>query len=193
MCVNYNQLIKNWHNKETSNDEYFSKFVFEYLAFIAHLRTHRYPESDKDRTALQNLKQDSDLKTKYLDKLNQSEKNSWDILINEFKTNGRFGNASGLKGIEELKWWNHICSIKHNCLDQSSGCGNLPDGYTEFDVNMKGIIFSEEDWPNMIEFWSAVRNNLFHGSKDPERPRDQLLVEHGYKTLYPLVEILISD
>ena len=191
MCVNYNQLIKNWHNKETSNDEYFSKFVFEYLAFIAHLRTQKSPRSNDDRTALQNLKQDSDLKDKYLSKLYQSKNNSWNILINEFKTNARFGNASGLNGVKELKWWNHTCNSNKFC--KNSGCQNLPDGYTEFDDSMKGIIFSEEDWPNMIEFWSAVRNNLFHGSKDSGRRRDQLLVEHGYKTLYPLVEILLLD
>jgi hypothetical protein len=45
----------------------------------------------------------------------------------------------------------------------------------------------------MIEFWRTVRDNLFHGSKDPESERDQLIVEHGYKTLRPLVEIFLSD
>jgi hypothetical protein len=191
--VNYNQLIRNWHNKETSNEDYFSKFVFEYLAFIAYLRTQKYPSSKDDRTALQNLKQDSDLKDTYLNKLNQHEKNSWNILITEFTTNAKFGNASSLNGVEELRWWNHTCNTDNSDIKKKSGCGDLPYGYTEFDDNMKSIIFNEKDWPNMIEFWCAVRNNLFHGSKDPERPRDQLVVKHGYKTLYPLVEMLLSD
>lgn len=44
----------------------------------------------------------------------------------------------------------------------------------------------------MVEFWSAIRNNLFHGTKDPQDKRDRILVENGYKTLRELVEILLA-
>ncbi len=35
----------------------------------------------------------------------------------------------------------------------------------------------------MVEFWYAVRNNLFHGGKNPTIKRDCFLVEHAYRTL----------
>jgi len=188
--MDFNQIIKNWHAK-ASGEDYFSKFVFEYLAFIAYLRTHKYPLLDNDRKALQKLKQDNELKRKYLANLNSIEKKSWGILISEFQISARLRNTSSLDVVEDLKWWNHVCDSDNFCCN--SGCGNLPNGYTEFNNDMKGIIFGEKDWPNMIEFWRAVRDNLFHGSKDPKRERNQLLVEHGYKTLRPLVEIFLSD
>ncbi len=34
----YYNLIKGWHSK-ASSDDYFGKFMFEYLAFIAYLKT----------------------------------------------------------------------------------------------------------------------------------------------------------
>lgn len=177
--MNYNQLIKNWHIK-ASDEDYFSKFVFEYLAFIAYLRTQKYPNSSNDRVALQKLKQDADLKQKYFEKLSQSEKESWSKLKSEFETNGRLGNASGLGDIEELKWW--------NCP-----CDDLNMQTPEDRNKTKGVFHSLEDWENMVEFWRAIRDNLFHGSKDPEQARDQLVIKHGYKTLKPLVEIFLAE
>jgi hypothetical protein len=177
--MNYNQLIKNWHTK-ASDEDYFSKFVFEYLAFIAYLRTQKYPNSANDRVVLQKLKQDTDLKQSYLVKLSQAEKESWSKLKIEFETNGRLGNASGLNNVEELKWWNF------------SG-DDLITQTTEDRSKTKGVLHSLEDWENMVEFWRAIRDNLFHGSKDPEQERDQLVIEHGYKTLKPLVEIFLAE
>lgn len=188
--MDYNQLIKNWHSKASEAD-YFSKFIFEYLAFIAYLRTQKYQLSNNDREVLQKLKQDSELKIKYFKKLNSIEKKSWRILIDEFQNRARLGNTSSLSNVEEVKWWNHICDVNAFC--GNSGCGNLPDGCMGFNDSMKGVIFNGEDWPNMIEFWRTIRDNLFHGSKDPARERDQLVVEHGYKTLRPLVEIFLSN
>ena len=43
----------------------------------------------------------------------------------------------------------------------------------------------------MVEFWYSIRNNLFHGTKDPEVERDRKLVEFGYKTLSSLMEIFV--
>ena len=44
--MGYKDLIKNWHSK-ASDEDYFSKFVFEYLAFIAHLKTQLFESSDR--------------------------------------------------------------------------------------------------------------------------------------------------
>jgi len=41
----YYSLIKNWHSK-ASEEDYFSKFMFEYMAFIAYLRTQWLSESE---------------------------------------------------------------------------------------------------------------------------------------------------
>ena len=177
--MNYNQLIKNWHHK-ASDEDYFSKYVFEYLSFTAYLRTQKYQDSQNDRDVLQRLKRENNLGDKYLESLGEDVKQSWVVLKNEFDTNGRLGNASGLGNVEELKWWN--CS-----------CNNL-DQQTEDDKRkIKGVFHSLNDWENMVEFWRAIRDNLFHGSKDPEERRDKLVVEHGYKTLKPLVELLINE
>jgi hypothetical protein len=52
----------------------------------------------------------------------------------------------------------------------------------------KGIVRSLKDWGNMVEFWYAIRNNLFHAGKDPSVLRDQFLVEHAFKTLNVFME-----
>ena len=57
----------------------------------------------------------------------------------------------------------------------------------------QGKIRDLNDWENMVEFWHSIRNNLFHGSKNPQDDRDQLLIENGYKTLSPLVGILLEN
>lgn len=177
--MNYDQLIKNWHTK-ASDEDYFSKFVFEYLAFIACLRTKKFQESQSDRGALQKLKRDHFFKDRYLDSINEGEKQSWNLLKIEFDTNGRLGNASGLRNVEELKWWNCSCDDLNQQTEDDKG-------------KIKGVLHSLEDWENMVEFWRAIRDNLFHGSKDPEERRDKLVVEYGYKTLKPLVELLINE
>ena len=66
--MNYNQLIKNWHNKAARKD-YFSKFVFEYLAFIAYIKTQLFNDVESDRNAIQKLKQDQRIKNDYLRKI----------------------------------------------------------------------------------------------------------------------------
>lgn len=53
-------------------------------------------------------------------------------------------------------------------------------------------IESKEDWNNLIEFIYIVRNNLFHGEKNPESLRDFDMVFYAYKLLMPLVIILLS-
>ena len=46
-----------------------------------------------------------------------------------------------------------------------------------------GVLRSTDDWENIVEFWYGVRNNLFHGGKNPSIGRDIFLVKHAYETL----------
>jgi hypothetical protein len=176
--MEYLDSIKNWYTK-ASDEDYFSKFVFEYLAFITYLRTQKYPDSNNDRGVLQKLKQDSDLKQKYLSSLTDNEKESWRKIIDELNK-ARLGNASSLNSVEEIKWWN--CS--HNELNQQTD---------EEKNKIRGVLHSLEDWENMIEFWRAIRDNMFHGSKNSKKERDEKLVKYGYKTLKPLVDIFLNE
>ncbi len=52
----------------------------------------------------------------------------------------------------------------------------------------EGRVHSLENWPNMVEYWYSVRNNLFHGGKNPNIGRDVFLVERAFATLRALVE-----
>lgn len=176
--MNYNQLIKNWHTK-ASDEDYFSKFVFEYLSFIAYLKKKKFVDATNDRNAIQKLKQDELIKNLYLQKITSDEvvKESWEKIKNELDR-APLGNVSG-NGfeVEEIKWWN---------------CSSI-QLTTQTDPISSGKIRDLNDWENMVEFWYSIRNNLFHGSKNPEGDRDKLVVKHGYKTLKPLVEIFIAD
>lgn len=179
--MDYKDLIKNWHNK-ASDEDYFSKFVFEYLAFIAHLKTQLFHSDDTDRNAIQKLKQKSTIKNDYLNRIQakSSLSGDWNRIKIELES-GRLGNLSrNLTNIEEFKWWN--CS--HNRLEQQT---------EEEKSKLKGLIHSFNDWENMVEFWHSIRNNLFHGAKDPEKERDQFVVKYGYKTLKELIEMLLHD
>jgi len=179
--INYDSLIRNWHIK-ASEEDYFSKFVFEYLAFIAFLKQKKFTDCSKDRIAIQCLKQDRGIKTDYLEKIqnNRQLKKAWENITQEL-SNASLGNTSGGGNeIEEIKWWN--CS--HQDLQQQT---------EEEKRKIKGVIHNLNDWENMVEYWSAIRNNLFHGTKNPQDKRDRILVENGYKTLREVVEILLSE
>jgi hypothetical protein len=178
--MDYDQLIKNWHAK-ASNEDYFSKFVFEYLAFTAFLRKKKFKDCKSDRCALQHLKQCA-VKSAYLSKV-QSDiglKRSWEKIKKELERAPLGDVSGGGDAVEAVKWWN--CSH----LDFQSQTNEEKN-------RIKGIIHSFEDWENMVEFWGVVRNNLFHGGKNPEERRDNILVEHGFVTLRALMEILLVE
>lgn len=179
--MNYKELIKNWHTK-ASEEDYFSKFVFEYLAFIAHLKTQIYRSNNLDRHAIQEFKRNQEIKQKYIRRINtnSSLKEDWEYIKQKLEET-RLGNASrDLNDVEEIKWWN--CT--HNELSQMT---------PEEKNKTKGVIHSLEDWGSMVEFWYSIRNNLFHGAKDPDRERDQFAVKYGFKTLKELMEILLNE
>jgi len=176
--MDYDQLIKNWHTK-ASDEDYFSKYVFEYLAFIAFLKKKKFTNLSGDRNAIQKLKQNEDIKNLYLKKFisDQNIQNAWQNIKNELDR-VRLGNVSqNGEGVEEIKWWNY------------SGDQLPPDA----NINDKGVLRDLTDWGNMVEFWYSIRNNLFHGGKDPQDERDQILVENGYKTLSALMEMLLQE
>jgi len=177
--MNYNQLIKNWHS-QAADEDFFSKFIFEYLAFIAFLKKKEFTHATSDRMAVQYLKRDEQYKNEYLREIqrNIELQGSWEAIRIEL-SRAPLGNASGNEEVQDIVWWN--CSQIHL------------DDQTEEDRNkIKGVIYDWNDWENMVEFWCSIRNNLFHATKNPRDARDQLLVEYGYKTLRPLVEVLLN-
>lgn len=182
--MNYLELINNWHQKAASDttDEYFSKYVFEYLAFIASLITQRFEwvKLRDDRHAIQLLKQDADLKQKYLEKISQLDELSkaWEKIKLELDQRPlgqvRMGNNA-----KDIVWWN--CSH----IEVNQMIAEEREMHT-------GVLHDMQDWGNMIEFWVGIRNNLFHGMKNPESRRDKFVVEYGYKTIKELIPILLS-
>jgi len=82
--------------------------------------------------------------------------------------------------VEQIRWWN--CS--HDSLQQKTA---------EENARECGVLVSLYDWENMVEFWYSIRNNLFHGGKDPDVARDQLMVKNGYLTLRELLEMLLNE
>jgi len=184
--MDYDGLIRNWHTR-AGEEDYFSKFVFEYLAFIAYVKTKLYFSRDSERTvtdrnAIQQLKRDADKKRSYLDRIHGhlELRKAWEKIKNELD-HAPLGNVSrASEYVEEIKWWN--CSH-----------ANLNEKTPKEESKISGVLHSLDDWENMIEFWYSIRNNLFHGGKDPEKERDQLAVEFGYKTLRELVTMLLYE
>jgi hypothetical protein len=178
--MNYDQLIKNWHTK-ASDEDYFSKYIFEYLAFIAFLKKKKFTNTRFDREAIQKLKRDN-VKNQYLAKVsnNTALHKSWKKVIDELNK-VRLGNVSrNGNGVEEIEYWNCSHNDRHSKTEEEK-------------QKSLGVVHGFDDWENMVEFWHSIRNNLFHGGKDPQDTRDQLLVENGYKTLRPLMEVFILD
>jgi len=173
----YNPLIRAWHDKGAEGD-CFARFVFQYLSFIAHIKNNLFYDARSDREAIQSLKRDNRIRHNYLALINQDEEleQAWTEIIDELK-NKPLHNSSFDPDYPEIdKWWN---------ID-----GNRP--ITD-DQQPMGIVKAIDDWVNMVEFWYSVRNNLFHGGKDPNIGRDIFLVDQAFITLRPLVESEISS
>ena len=162
--MNFEKLIQNWHSKKIVPEDYFSNFIFEYLAFIAYLKKVAYFEGS-DRVTINQLKDDARFASQYKEiiKADLSLQQTWEYLIVELKSNP-ITNVTSPRQLE--KHW---------------------------DGAKLGVIVSTEDWKNTVEFWYTVRNNLFHGLKDPESSRDMKMAEYAYKTLSPLVDIFVSQ
>ena len=178
--MNYNDLIKKWHAK-ASEEDYFSKYMFEYLAFIAILRKKGFMGAKNDRHAIQLLKREDRIESLYLPQVAYSQviTKAWQNIKDELNV-APLVNVSHTDQIEEIAFWN--CS--HDEINQKS---------KEEKEKPSGVLHSLEDWGNMVEFWYSTRNNFFHGGKDPENKRDQLLVKNGFITLQLLVKMMIYD
>jgi len=171
---NFVNLIRGWHEKAREEGDYFSRFVFEYLAFIAHLKNHVFLGPLSDRHAIQSLKRDQVRCAGYAQrvKIDGYLRGVLYRLLEELEQRPLHNSSHDFDNPEIDKWWN--CSDPQPKVDDP-----LP----------KGILRSIDDWENLVEFWYGVRNNLFHGGKDPNVRRDLFLVEHAYKTLRAFVEI----
>ncbi len=64
--MTYEKLIRSWHIK-ASEEDYFSKFMFEYLAFIAYVKTKFSNGNPQYRNAIQTLKRNEAMKDQYLE------------------------------------------------------------------------------------------------------------------------------
>lgn len=169
---NYDGLIFMWHKKAEKGD-YFSRFIFEYIAFNAYVKSRVILDKVSDRRAIQRIKQHKELKVKYLKSVEKTKalKKIWLNLITELKKNPLLNSSKDIDNPEVDKWWNN------------SGEELKVTGKT---VGM-GQIKNIRDWVNMVEFWYAVRNNIFHGGKNPNVQRDHFLVEHAFTTLRPFM------
>lgn len=168
---NYDPLIVGWHEKAKEGD-YFSRFVFEYLAFCALLKNKLFMGSHSDRAAIQQLKQDWRGKAYIKDvATDESLLRCWQEVVDELLRAPLHNSSHDLDNPEIDRWWN--------------SAGDAPE---RDDPSPKGVVRSISDWENMVEFWYGVRNNLFHGGKSPTIKRDCFLVEHAYLTLASFME-----
>lgn len=161
--------VNDWHNRANEEEEdYFVKFIFDYLAFVALICQDNY-DNRSDRRLIQQLKRNNgDIKENYYSSVNQDLVNEIvEILKSEPITNDSNPND---------KWWDCILD---NCSNHVS-----PND---------GIIESVDDFPNIIEFIYRARNNLFHGKKGINFRRDSLIVEYGFYLINPLVDVLIDS
>jgi hypothetical protein len=178
--TDFKEQIKSWHYKAWEED-YFSKYMFEYLAFIAYLQKEKYQDEWSDRCIIQKLKQDYDIKIQYIDIVN----------------NNLACKASREKVIEELNripLWNVSRSSEAKEIGYRNCSHNKVEEKTNEDkIKSTGEIHGLDDWENMVEFRYSIRNNLFHWWKSADNDRDKLVVKHGYKTLRSLVGLFISE
>jgi len=171
-------LIRRWHEKARMGD-YFEKYVFEYLAFNVFLKVHVAISVSKDRDAIEALKMQHQLKQKYINLINSEHesllKDAWQETIIEL-TRQPLRNSS--------RDYDH---------PEPGGLWTRSDGSRiEDNESQKGVVHSLNDWGNMVEFWYAVRNNLFHGGKDPTLRRDMFLVEHAFITLNAFMRMIMN-
>ena len=161
--MNFERLIRNWHSQVIEQPDYFAKFVFEYLAFIAYLKRIKHFQGD-DRSTIEQLKQDSNTQRQYSKVIERDPElqQTWHTVISELSR----------------------CPIKNVSRPNQLSL--------HWRGNVAGVINSVDDWSNIIEFWYTIRNNLFHGDKDPESERDMLMAQYGYSTLAPLIAVFVN-
>ncbi len=103
-------------------------------------------------------------------------KDTWTEIISELKSKPLHNSSHDMDDQQIDKWWN------------SSG-----DQPNQENSIQKGEVLSLNDWGNMVEFWYSVRNNLFHGGKNPDVQRDLFLVKNAYLTLRQFMTAEVSN
>jgi len=173
----YLVLIKNWHIK-ASEEDYFSKFTFEYMALMAYLKTQLFSEKEI-KTIKENNSKITDRDYIQLLKRNLYFKDCW------------IGFCSNNKNRELQKLLKSlIVFLKKEPITFDDRWWNF-DG---LDINLKkkeekvGVLKNKKDYINLIEFWYSVRNNLFHAEKDPSLYKDRELVRFAFLTLNYFIE-----
>lgn len=173
----YYPLISSWHDKAVEGDT-FSRFVFQYLAFIAYVKNNLFYTATNDRQAIQKLKRDEGIRDQYLAAVAGDDQLAklWIEVISELEEKPLRNNSNDPDYPVIDKWWNSSENQPTSDNDLSSG-----------------KVLSLKDWPNMVEYWYSVRNNLFHGGNNPDAGRDAFLVEHAFQTLRPLMHIELDE
>ena len=162
----YWEAINNWHEKAKEEDDFFIKFILEYISFIAFLENIK--PSINDRKLIQRLKRNSTLKKIYLDKVDKTiVKNLMEELEQRPIEN---------VGMSNDRWWD--CDA---------------DTYLDFVSENNGKLRSINDYVNIIEFIYRARNNLFHGRKSLNYERDLTIVRYSFELLKPLMDIILNN
>jgi len=152
--VDYKSLVMTWYTRAVSED-YFSKFVFLYLAFVALLRKEFFVDVKTDKEAISRLKDSVKIRDKYFHHAQ----------TNDIEFYPKLASLTKILSNEPLINETKNCSV---------------------------VITDNADWENIVEFFYTVRNNLFHGNKNPEDLRDGDMVRRAYYLLRPLVEVMLS-
>ncbi|MBN2487833.1 MAG: hypothetical protein JXA98_02260 [Methanosarcinaceae archaeon] len=195
-----------WHAR-ASDEDYVSKFIFEYLAFISYLMNHmpldkevNDKERKTDRTVIQNLKRNEHIKNEYL-RMVDNGVNFEAVPVEKewFEATTKNSQWMELNTVSNglLSSWHTITTILNDAHNQQHALFDRPKYWncsthgSKCKDGSKTIIRNKKDWVNMVEFWYSLRNNLLHGIIDPENDEYGLLIKNGYITLKPLVELLI--
>ena len=100
-------LIKNWHEK--AKEDYFSRYIFEYLAFEAFLKKYKYTEQEivsasgntKERSYIQKIKGEATYAQKWVNLISNS--NSLRKTVRELVV---FLNNEPL--VSDVNWWSCV-------------------------------------------------------------------------------------
>lgn len=111
----YGQLIFSWYKKSTEED-YFSKFIFLYLAFDASLRKRFFINSRNDREAIDSLKGKEKIKLIYFEEMKKDREleATFEALIRELNreplknTSRNNGEITEIKITNKEDWKNLI-------------------------------------------------------------------------------------
>lgn len=157
--------IKSWHARSLIENDPFIKFMCEYLCLVAFL-THMYPQHYSDGRKIK----------EFLKNLKCQQENK-QISEKEFQIVQKFHNK-----LDKTILSNHILYLKEYPLQYKPNNRRLIQLY----------INDLYDNYHMIKYLQYVRNNLFHGIKDPEGDRDKHIIKIGLDIITPFIESLIE-